>query len=151
MTNIGELCMRDVVVGTSDMTVAAASKLMRHQHVGCVVVVDRMNGGLDVPLGVVTDRDIVVEVTATGLDPNTITIGDIMRGELVTARADESPVHALQLMRAKGVRRLPVVTEDRRLVGLVSFDDLLELVTLQLSDLTKVVRREQAHEARARR
>lgn len=151
MTNIGELCMRDVVVGIPEMTVAEASKLMRHQHVGCVVVVDKMNGGLDVPLGIVTDRDIVVEVNAMGLDSNTVTMGDIMRGELVTARADESPFQALQLMRAKGVRRLPVVTEDARLVGLVSFDDLLELVTQQLSDLTKVVRREQAHEATERK
>ena len=151
MKNIGELCMRDVVVGIPEMTVAEASKLMRRQHVGCVVVVDKMNGGLDVPLGVVTDRDIVVEVTAVGLDPNTLTIGDIKGRELVTARADESPLQTLKLMRAKGVRRIPVVTEEGRLVGLVSFDDLLELVTEQLSDLTKVLRREQLHEATARR
>ncbi|MGZ5692399.1 MAG: CBS domain-containing protein [Burkholderiales bacterium] len=151
MTNVGELCMRDVVVGTAEMTVAEASQLMHRQHVGCVVVVDKMNGGLDVPLGVVTDRDIVLEVTALGLDPGTITIGDIMRGELVTVRADESPLQALQLMRSRGVRRLPVVTESRRLVGLVAFDDLLELTTKELSDLTKVVRREQVRETAERK
>lgn len=151
MTTIGEICLRDVIVGTPDMTVAAAAKLMRHHHVGSVVIVDRMNGGLGIPLGIVTDRDIVVEVTATDLDPGTITVGDIMTGELVTVRADEGTLEAMQIMRFKGVRRLPVVTEEGRLVGLVAFDDLLELVTEQLSELTKVVSREQAREATQRR
>lgn len=151
MTTIGELCMRDVVVGTSEMTLAAAAKLMRHQHIGCIVVVDKTDGGLDIPLGIVTDRDIVVEVTATDLDPSTITVGDIMPHELVTARADEGTLEAMRIMRSKGVRRLPVVTEEGRLVGLIAFDDLLELVTEQLSDLTKVVGREQAREATERK
>ena len=84
MSKIGEVCERDVVVGTPDLTVAAAAKLMRHKHVGCVVIVDSMTGGLGVPRGIVTDRDIVVEVTATDLDPNTITVGDIMPREIVT-------------------------------------------------------------------
>lgn len=151
MTMIGAVCMRDVIVGTPDMTVAGAAKLMRHHHVGSVVIVDKMSGGLGIPLGIVTDRDIVVEVTATDLDPNTTTVGDIMPGEVVTVRADAGALEAMQIMRVKGVRRLPVVTEEGRLVGLVAFDDLLELVTEQLSELTKVVSREQAREATARK
>ena len=151
MTTIGEVCMRDVIVGTSEMTVAAAAKLMRHHHVGSLVIVDRVDGGLGIPLGIVTDRDIVVEVIATGLDPNTMTVGDIVRGELVTVRADAGTLVAMHMMRTKGVRRLPVVTEDGRLVGLVAFDDLLVLLTEQLSELTKLVGREQAREATARK
>ena len=151
MSKIGEVCERDVVVGTPDLTVAAAAKLMRHKHVGCVVIVDSMTGGLGVPRGIVTDRDIVVEVTATDLDPNTITVGDIMPREIVTVRADQDVAAAMQLMRLKGVRRLPVVTEGGRLIGLVAFDDLLEVMTGQLCDLTKTVIREQTREATARK
>ena len=151
MINVGEVCLREVVVTTTDMTVAAAAKLIRHHHVGSIVIVDRMNGGLGIPLGIVTDRDIVVEVIATDLNPNVITVGDIMRGELVTVRADEGALEAMQIMRLKGVRRLPVVTEEKRLIGLVAFDDLLELVTEHLSEATKVASREQQREAATRK
>lgn len=151
MTEIGGLCERDVVVAGPETTVAEAAKLMRSQHVGSVVVVDRKAGGLGVPLGVVTDRDIVVEVVATGLDANVITVSDIMAQEIVSLRADADPHYAMRLMRARGLRRLPVVTPAGHLVGLVAFDDLLEFVTEELSDLTRAVGREQAREAAARR
>ena len=151
MATIGELCMRDVVTAISDMPVAIAAKIMRQQHVGCIVVIERVNGGLGLPVGIVTDRDIVLGVTATDLDPRTITVGDIMANELVTARATTEVLEAMQIMRFNGVRRLPVVTEEGRLMGLVAFDDLLERVTEELSELTKVLAREQAREAAQRK
>lgn len=151
MATIGELCMRDVVTAISDMPVAMAAKVMRQQHVGCIVVIERVNGGLGLPVGIVTDRDIVLGVTATDLDPRTITVGDIMANKLVTARATTEVLEAMQIMRFNGVRRLPVVTEEGRLVGLVAFDDLLERVTEELSELTKVLAREQAREAAQRK
>lgn len=147
----GEICVRDVVVATRDTTVTEAAKLMRQQHVGSLVIVDRTEEGLRVPLGIVTDRDIVIEVTATELDPATITVGDIMPAEVVTVRGDADVHDALQVMRRKGVRRLPVVTGDGRLIGLVALDDLLEHVAAELSELIKVIEREQAREAKARR
>jgi CBS domain-containing protein len=145
------MCRQDVIVATREATVASAAKLMRHHHVGSVVVVRPMNGGLDVPVGIVTDRDIVVDIVATDLDANVITVGDIMPGELVTVRADQGLLEAVQLMRVKGVRRLPVVTEDRQLVGLVALDDLLEALTEPLVDLSKVFTREQSREAAHRK
>lgn len=151
MTNIAELCERDVVTATPEMTVAEAAKVMRRQHVGCVVVVDKSGSGLGTPKGIVTDRDIVVEVTATGLDPKVMTVGDIMPPEVVTIRADASPLDAMRLMRSNGIRRLPVVTPIGHLVGIVTFDDLLEVVTDELSDLTRTVGREQTRESAARR
>ena len=150
MTMIGEICMRDPVVATLDATIAAAAKLMRQHHVGSIVVVAD-NSGMSVPLGVVTDRDIVVEVTATELDPKTITVGDIMRREIVTVRADEDVLEAMRIMRTKGVRRLPVVTAEGRLLGVVAFDDLLDLVTEQLTLLNTVVPREHSRELAERR
>jgi CBS domain-containing protein len=133
----------------SETTVTA--RLMRHHHVGTLVVVEEMNGGRRVPVGIVTDRDAVVEVMATGLDPNTITVGDIMEQELVTARESEGVLETMQIMRYKGVRRLPIVDKDGQLVGIVSFDDLLEILAEQLGELAKIVAREQSRESSGRR
>jgi CBS domain-containing protein len=150
-TSIGDICNREVAYATRDMTVAAAAKLMRHHHVGSLVVVDQLNGGRRLPIGIVTDRDIVVELTAMELDPATITVGDIMGQELVTARESEGLLEAMEIMRYRGVRRLPIVGGDGQLVGIVTIDDLLEALAEQMTELAKVVAREQVREAVARR
>ena len=147
MSNIRELCTREVVVATRDTTIAAAAKLMRHHHVGTIVVCDQTNGGRRVPLGIVTDRDIVIEVLAPELDAGALTVGDIMGPDLITARETEGVLQALEIMRYKGVRRLPIVREDGHLVGIVSIDDLLGVLADQLSDIARIVSREQAQEA----
>jgi len=149
--SIGEICSREVVFATRDTTVAAAAKLMRQHHVGCLVVVDAMNGGKRVPVGIVTDRDIVVEVTATDLDPAVITAGDIMDPELVTAREGEGLLESMEIMRYKGVRRLPVVGADGQLTGIVTLSDLLEIIAEQLGELAKAVAREQSRESAVRK
>jgi len=151
VTTIASICNRAVAFTTRDTTVAAAAKLMRHDHVGSLVVVDQMNGGRRVPVGIVTDRDIVIEVIATGLDPGTITIGDIMAPELVVGRESEGVLETMEIMRYRGVRRLPIVDNDGQLVGIVTIDDLLEVLAEELNELAKIVAREQAHEAAARR
>lgn len=151
MATIGEICNREVVLATRETPVVAAARLMRQYHVGSVVVVDQVNGDRRMPVGIVTDRDLVVEIVATELDPRTITVGDVMASELVTARETEGLTEATEIMRYKGVRRLPVVGDDGRLVGIVSVDDLLEILAEQMSDLTRIVSREQAREAQARR
>jgi CBS domain-containing protein len=149
--SIGEICTRETVFTTRDTTVATAARLMRHHHVGTLVVVEQMNGGRRVPVGIVTDRDVVVEVMATGLDPNAITVGDIMGQELVTARESEGVLETMQIMRYKGVRRLPIVDKDGQLVGIVSIDDLLEVLAEEFSELAKIMAREQARETSSRR
>ena len=82
---IGEICNRDVIISHREDTVADAAKLMREHHVGDVVVVDERDG-LRFPVGIVTDRDLVVEIMATELDQKVITVGDIMLEELVTVK-----------------------------------------------------------------
>ena len=151
MAIVGEICMRDPVVATRETTVAAAAKIMRENHVGSVIVVDRMNEGLRLPVGIVTDRDLVVEVLATGLDSETITVGDIMDPNLVTIAARNDASSAVHLMRVKAVRRLPVVNDEGRLLGLVSFDDLLDVITEELQKLAETSRLEQSREARQRK
>jgi CBS domain-containing protein len=148
---IGEICTRVTVFTTRDTTVADAAKLMRQHHVGSLVVVEDINGSKRVPVGIVTDRDAVVEVMATGLDPNTITVGDIMVQELVTARESEGVLETMQIMRYKGVRRLPIVGKSGELIGIVSIDDLLEVLAEELSELAKIIAREQARETTTRR
>ena len=151
MTTIASICNRSVAFTTRETTVAAAAKLMRHGHIGSLVVVEQMNGGKRIPAGIVTDRDIVVEVIATGLDPAVITVGDIMEPELVVGRESDSVLETLEIMRFKGVRRLPTVDREGQLVGIVTVDDLLEILAAELNELATIVAREQSHEATARK
>ncbi len=148
--SIGQICNREVVSVARDTTVQAAAKLMRHFHVGTVVVVDAANDGR-VPVGIVTDRDIVIEVCAVDLNQNVITVGDIMAPELVTVREDEGLLQTVEIMRYKGVRRLPVVDKNGNLVGIVSIDDLFEALTEQMAEMGRVLGREREHEVRNRR
>jgi len=147
---IGQIFNREVVSAARDTTVQAAAKLMRHFHVGTVVVVDATGDGR-VPVGIVTDRDIVIEVCAVDLNPNVITVGDIMAPELVTVREDEGLLQAVEIMRYKGVRRLPVVDKNGNLAGIVSIDDLLEALTEQMAEMGRILGREREHEVRNRR
>jgi CBS domain-containing protein len=149
--SIGEFCNREVVYALRETTVVEAARLMRSHHVGSLVVVDQIGTGKRKPVGIVTDRDIVVEVTATGLDPKTITTEDIMSSQLATVREEDTVEQTMEMMRFKGVRRLPVVDRDGGLAGIVTIDDLLELVAENLVELTRIVSREQAEEARGRK
>lgn len=147
---ISEICSREVVVVRRDDTVLDAAKLMRQHHVGDVLVVEERNGA-KVPVGIVTDRDLVVEIMAPELDHLVITVGDIMAPELATVRENTGVFEAIQYMRGKGVRRLPVVNESGGLVGILTLDDLLELLSEELFELAKLVCREQKKEAGSRR
>ena len=147
---IGEICNREVVYVNREVTVHAACKLMRHYHVGSLVVVDEVDGKR-VPVGIITDRDVVVEVDALELDPRAITAGDIMSPELVTVPENHGVLETLEIMRCKGVRRVPIVDADNRLSGIIAIDDLLEVLAGELSDIARIVAGEQSHEQQARR
>lgn len=147
---IGEICNRGVVFATRDTSILETAQLMRRHHVGDLVVVDEKNGKR-IPVGIVTDRDIVIEVIAKEADINSLTAGDIMGPELVTAREAEGVFETIQLMRLKGVRRMPVVDTQGGLVGIVSVDDLVELLAEEMNELAKLISREQVREAKNRK
>ena len=147
---IGELSIREVIIASRETSVLAAAKLMRQHHVGDVVITDE-TGGRCLPVGIVTDRDIIMEVLAQDLDAATLSVGDIMTGDLTTVRDSEGVLRTIQLMRAKGARRAPVVDNEGALVGIVSVDDLVELLAKELSELVKLISRELAREAEIRR
>ncbi len=147
---IGEICNREVAFAERETTINAAAKLMRHYHVGSLVIVDDLSGKR-VPVGIVTDRDLVVEVEAMDLDPKVITVGDIMTNELITVPESQGVLETMEVMRFKGVRRLPVVDSEGRLAGIVTIDDLLEVLAEELTDLTRIVSKEQAREMQIRK
>jgi len=149
--NVGEICNRDVVVAYRNTRLCDAARLMREHHVGSlVIVVERQSER--VPVGIITDRDIVVAVVAKELDPRALTVSDVINagGALVVREQDGLP-DTLRLMREKGVRRVPVVTKSGALAGIVTLDDLIELVAEELHDLVRAVDQERVRETRARR
>lgn len=147
--HIGQICTSQATHCTRDETVQGAALLMRRQHVGDVIVVDRFDGA-SVPVGILTDRDIVVSVIAPGLDPASLQVGDIMSDDLLTARDSDDVYETIEKMRLRGIRRVPVVDAGGSLAGIVSADDLLEFLAEEMGELSRISPWQQAHERRAR-
>lgn len=145
-----ELCTPEVVSCTADSSALHAARLMRQHHVGDVVVVDCAETNSS-PIGVVTDRDIVVEVLGKELDPARVTLREIMRKPAVIASTSEDVAQAVERMKAHGVRRIPVVDETSKLAGILCLDDLLKRLALDAATLAEVIAREQDREHRMRR
>jgi CBS domain-containing protein len=146
---IGEFCNREVVFVTREMNIPEAAQLMREHHVGDLVVVDQVDGKR-VPVGIVTDRDMVIEVIARSLDLNEFSVGDIMGQQLVSVQEKEGVFETIRLMRSNGVRRIPVLNPEGGLAGIVSADDMLDLLAEEMSELAKITLREQEREGKTR-
>jgi CBS domain-containing protein len=147
---IGDVCVRDVVTATRETSIQEAAQLMRMNHVGDLLIVEGVNGS-SVPVGIVTDRDIVVAIVALQLNPALLAVGDIMGPELETAHEDQSILETIHQMRSAGVRRIPVVTTHGSLVGIVSVDDLIHLIAKEMTEIAKLISHEQRREIYARR
>ncbi len=147
---VGAFCNRAVVVAGERASAAELARLMRREHVGDVVIVDD-HTGLRRPVGIVTDRDLVLLVLAEGRDAATVSAAELMSVDLLVAREGDGLWETLQRMKAKGVRRVPVVDESGVLVGILAADDVLELLAEELGDLVKVFRREFSRERERRR
>lgn len=145
----GEICTRSVTIAFRDTPLVAAARLMRQNHVGCLVVVEEA-GGLRQVIGLLTDRDIVIAVVAPGLDPARLTVGDVMSAEVVSAREDDSLIDLMRAMRAKGVRRVPVVGARGELIGIATLDDVLVILAEELGLLAAAIDREGERERRLR-
>ena len=145
---IGEICTREVAYCGRDASVLEVAQLMRNHHVGDLIVAEPRGGRLE-PLGIVTDRDLVVKVLAEGVAAEALTAGDLMTRDLVTCTEAESVHEAIERMRVEGVRRLPVVGTYGALVGVLSADDVAEFLAEELTGLAHIAPRQSGLERAA--
>lgn len=137
---VRELCSPQVVTVAPEASLREAALAMRNQHVGALIVVQKKDG-VARPVGILTDRDIVVAVIAVpGARPEGIRVGDAMSTDLATAREDDGLFEAVQRMSERAVRRLPVVGADGGLKGIVSLDDVLRVLAAELGQLAEALR-----------
>jgi CBS domain-containing protein len=148
---IGEICSRVVVFARKDMTVRAAAQLMREHHVGALVVVDEPAQGRCIPVGILTDRDLAVGIVAKGLDADLLRVDEVMSADVLTAHQTDGVSQTIERMRAKGVRRIPVVDAGGVLVGIVTADDFVDLLAEEMTALARMMAREQRREAEIRK
>lgn len=148
--NVGSIASRVVVVAEPRTPVVRVAQLMRENHIGAVIVIEDA-APRNRPVGLITDRDLVIEVLAMDVNPQTLTAGDVMTADPQTIRESDAVSDAVETMRRVGVRRLPVVDAENRLVGIVTFDDLVEVLAQELTGLAATIRREQHTEAKARK
>ncbi len=134
--SLERFCRKPIVSVLPDATVSEISERMLQHHVGAVVVVSPSRA----PLGIVTDRDIVCRVIAKDIDPHFVSASSVMTSPLLIARVSDAIDGAVVQMRKRGVRRLPIVTDDGVLTGLVSLDDLLVLFAGELGQASQVPR-----------
>jgi CBS domain-containing protein len=147
---VGQVCNPNVATIDPGASVVDAATRMRQEHVGNLIVVESRRGAA-VPVGILTDRDIVLAVIAKRVAPDSVTVGDAMTRDLLTVREDASIEFALREMRRRGVRRVPVVrAASGDLVGIIALDDLVQHWATQLGRLADLIRLEQDAEPRAR-
>ena len=143
--NIGDVCTRTVVFTRPESTILEAARLMRNRHVGDLVVMEE-EAELSAPVGIITDRDIVLSVVAQNVNPEAITVGEVMGGGLIVAKEEDGIRETLERMRRHGVRRIPIVSDGESLVGIFTLDDSLELLAEEMGELVKLIKQEQDQE-----
>ena len=147
--SISECCNLGVVCCYAETPIAEVAALMRRHHVGDVVVIGKENEER-VPIGIITDRDIVVQTTALGVDAMLLTAGDLMSAPLVTVREDAGFVDTLRLMREHKIRRIPVLSDSGTLFGIVTADDIISLLAMELSLMTGAIVEQPVQESKLR-
>lgn len=140
--SVGEICNRHVTIIGKQDSIHAAARLMRDYSVTNLIVVESC-GGINMPVGILSDRDIVIAIIAEGLPSDTVTVGNLMTDTHLIANDNDDVMATLKRMRLKGVRRIPVVSDQHGLVGVLSIDNILEALSEQLNDIDQIIIREQ--------
>lgn len=130
---VADYCRRDVVIIDQNQSPLDAAVAMRECNSGDVVVVKKEDEKA-VPIGVVTDRDITIEIVAEKIDPQEVAVKDIIIKPLVTVRESDDLSKCIKLMKQRAVRRLPVIDEQDKLVGIISVDDVIEVLSGHIND-----------------
>lgn len=141
-----DMAVQTVATITTEKTIRECAFQMRSQHVGSLVVINDEN----TPVGMITDRDIAIEVVGLGKDPETLTVEDIMTTPVVTAFEDENMMVALARMREFGIRRLPIIDHEGKLVGVISNSNLIEELSTLLDSLVRNIHSSKTREVSLR-
>ena len=144
--NIEAICTRKVITVDHATPLRTAARLMRDHHVGALIVTGIGDGRAPV-VGIVTDRDIVIDALARDLDPGTVTVGDLGSTDVTAIPATAGVGDAIATMREEGIRRLLVVGSENQVVGIVTIDDLVEALAVEMTDLAETLRSGPAREA----
>jgi CBS domain-containing protein len=136
--SVGRICTRVVATASALETIRTAAERMEAHNVGTVVVV----GSEGSPQGILTDRDIALRCVAKGRDPDDTRVGDLMTRPVRFVHLASPIESALEAMKKGSVRRLAVVDDDGMLVGIVTLDDVLDLVMEEVETIGAIVRRE---------
>jgi predicted transcriptional regulator len=147
--SVSAICNHNVATIDPSVDMVEAAKRMRDAHVGDLIVTENREGRV-VPVGILTDRDIVIEIVAKGVDPGQVTVGDAMSSELLSVREDNGIEYALREMQRMGVRRVPVVNGKDELSGVLAMDDVLDHLAIQLNHIAGAVRIERQKETQTR-
>lgn len=145
---VGEICTRSVSWCEPGTSVIDAARMMRDAHINNVIVAEQRDGER-IPVGVLTDRDIVIQIVAKEVDPKAVSVGDIMSREIFTVDEDEPVRETIERMRFKGVRRLPVINKRGAMIGVIAMEDLLRNLAEDLTAIAAVTPRARVKEARA--
>ncbi len=137
--SVGRICARQVTVAMRDENVAVAARRMLEQRVGTLVVLSDTKQ----PIGMVTDRDLVLRVLAAGKDPQTTSVHDVMTRDPQVVGEDTPIESALTLMRTGSFRRIPVVNRERELVGILSLDDVLALIAEEFTHIGAILEQQE--------
>ncbi|KTD41322.1 CBS domain-containing protein [Legionella parisiensis] len=146
---VGEYCNRNVVVINGNESVKNAAELMRSYHVGDLILLEEQENK-KVPIGIVTDRDLVIEVMAAGVKPDSLLVRDILTEPFTCIFENDSLFDALDMMHSKKIRRLPVVDNENSLIGIITLDDFIEILAETMVNVVDVVKLQQKKEARQR-
>jgi len=138
--NVGDICTREVVLADRAATLQQAASLMREHHVGLLIITENSTEGLQIT-GIVTDRDVVVEAVARGMDVTRTEVGRLESEKLAALPSDAAIDEAIDMMKERGVRRLLVSGEDGKLHGVVSLDDVLGALGHEMAELAHAVRK----------
>ncbi|HEX6005273.1 MAG TPA: CBS domain-containing protein [Burkholderiales bacterium] len=143
--NVARIYTRSVVSVPRSKTLQQAAILMRDFHVGALLVTEDAPN-TDQAIGIVTDRDLVVQALAEGAMPDELRIDQVMTPEIAGVSESADAHEAMTTMRDAGVRRLAVTGEGGAVVGILSLDDVIDALSIELENVAGVIRSERGHE-----
>jgi CBS domain-containing protein len=136
---ISEICRSDVVSIDQNASAAEAAKIMKRSRIGSLIAIEE---GSNKPIGIITDRDIVLKVIAEGKDPSSVKIAEFMSKNLYMENQDTDIAEVISMMKEKGIRRVPIIDDESRLCGIVSLDDLCLMVDKEQDNIADIIRKQ---------